>query len=112
MPRRRLAFAVRVGLPRATMNAPWRRLLPGLGGAAVMMGPAPRFQPGREAPDDPCRPFRRARHDPARLTGAERPPTAGFLAGYCGLTREAYALDLRQRPELIRLRPAVAVHGC
>jgi hypothetical protein len=40
MPRRRLAFAVRVGLPRATMNAPWRRLLPGLGGAAVMMGSA------------------------------------------------------------------------
>ncbi len=40
MPRRRLAFAVRVGQPRATMNAAWRRLLPGLGGAAVMMGPA------------------------------------------------------------------------
>ena len=48
MPRRRLAFAVRVGLPRATMNAPWRRLLPGLGGTAVMMGPASRFQ-AREA---------------------------------------------------------------
>ena len=52
MPRRRLAFAVRVGLPRATMNAPWRRLLPGLGGTAVMMGPASRF--GREVPDDPA----------------------------------------------------------
>jgi hypothetical protein len=40
MPRRRLAFAVHGGQPRATMNAAWRRLLPGLGGAAAMMGPA------------------------------------------------------------------------
>ena len=28
MPHRRLAFAVRVGQPRATINAAWRRLLP------------------------------------------------------------------------------------
>ena len=27
---------------------------------------------------------------------AERLALAGFLAGYCGLTRDAYALDLRQ----------------
>ena len=30
------------------------------------------------------------------VTSAERPARAGFLAGYRGLTREAYALDLRQ----------------
>src|SRR5246127_3396039 len=30
------------------------------------------------------------------FSDAERPALAGFLAGYRGLTREAYALDLRQ----------------
>ena len=30
------------------------------------------------------------------FTGAERLALAGFLAGYRGLTRDAYALDLRQ----------------
>jgi hypothetical protein len=30
------------------------------------------------------------------FTDAERPALAGFLAGYRGLTRDAYALDLRQ----------------
>ena len=30
------------------------------------------------------------------FTAAERLALAGFLAGYTGLTREAYALDLRQ----------------
>jgi hypothetical protein len=30
------------------------------------------------------------------LTESERLALAGFLAGYTGLTREAYALDLRQ----------------
>jgi hypothetical protein len=30
------------------------------------------------------------------FTDAERIALAGFLAGYRGLTREAYALDLRQ----------------
>jgi hypothetical protein len=40
MPRRRLAFAVSPGQPRATINAAWRRLLPVPGGAAVMTGPA------------------------------------------------------------------------
>ncbi len=30
------------------------------------------------------------------FTGAERLALAGFLAGYRGLTREAYTLDLRQ----------------
>jgi hypothetical protein len=32
------------------------------------------------------------------FTGAERLALAGFLAGYRGLTREAYTLDLRQLP--------------
>ena len=36
MPRRRLAFTANAGQPRATINAAWRRLLPGVGGAAVM----------------------------------------------------------------------------
>ena len=30
------------------------------------------------------------------FTNAERLALAGFLAGYTGLTRDAYALDLRQ----------------
>jgi len=30
------------------------------------------------------------------FTGPEQLALAGFLAGYTGLTREAYALDLRQ----------------
>jgi hypothetical protein len=33
---------------------------------------------------------------PPAFTNAERLALAGFLAGYRGLTREAYALDLRQ----------------
>ena len=32
------------------------------------------------------------------FTDAERLALAGFLAGYRGLTREAYTLDLRQSP--------------
>ena len=32
------------------------------------------------------------------FTDAERLALAGFLAGYRGLTREAYTLDLRQFP--------------
>jgi integrase/recombinase XerD len=33
---------------------------------------------------------------PPAFTGSERLALAGYLAGYRGLTREAYALDLRQ----------------
>ena len=56
-------------------------------------------------PDDHCCPIRRARHDPAcLLTDAERIVLAGFLAGYRGLTREAYALDLRQFTSWCRAR--------
>src|SRR2546429_4286949 len=38
------------------------------------------------------------------FTDAERVALAGFLAGYCGLTREAYALDLRQFTTWCRAR--------
>ena len=37
------------------------------------------------------------------FTDAERVALAGFLAGYRGLTREAYALDLRQFASWCRL---------
>jgi hypothetical protein len=39
------------------------------------------------------------------FTDAERVALAGFLAGYRGLTREAYALDLRQFARWCRARP-------
>ena len=38
------------------------------------------------------------------FTDAERFALAGFLAGYRGLTREAYALDLRQFTSWCRAR--------
>ena|SRR5690242_20471700 len=38
------------------------------------------------------------------FTHAERAALAGFLAGYRGLTREAYALDLRQFTSWCRVR--------
>ena len=38
------------------------------------------------------------------FTDAERIALAGFLAGYRGLTREAYALDLRQFASWCRVR--------
>jgi hypothetical protein len=40
------------------------------------------------------------------FTESERLALAGFLAGYTGLTREAYALDLRSRGGLRREAPA------
>jgi len=39
------------------------------------------------------------------FTDAERLALAGFLAGYRGLTREAYALDLRQFTTWCRAAP-------
>jgi integrase/recombinase XerD len=41
--------------------------------------------------------------DPA-FSDAEKLQLAGFLAGYSGLTREAYALDLRQFAACCRQR--------
>ena len=37
------------------------------------------------------------------FTEPERLALAGFLAGYTGLTRQAYALDLRQYASMIRI---------
>ena len=56
----------------------------------------PGFQPGREVPDDHCRPSTALAAIQPAFTDAERLALAGYLAGYRGLTREAYALDLRQ----------------
>jgi hypothetical protein len=58
---------------------------------------------------------RRIQHDPHQArcgcgTVHVAAPGRGGQLGYCGLTREAYALDLRQRPELIRLMPAKEVN--
>jgi integrase family protein with SAM-like domain len=47
-------------------------------------------------PDDHCRPSTALVTIQPAFTDAERLALAGFLAGYRGLTREAYALDLRQ----------------
>ena len=55
-------------------------------------------------PDDHCRPINRARHVQLAFTDPERLALAGFLAGYRGLTREAYALDLRQFTTWCRAR--------
>ena len=54
--------------------------------------------------DDHCRPIHRAPHIQPAFTDAERLALAGFLAGYRGLTREAYALDLRQFTSWCRAR--------
>jgi site-specific recombinase XerD len=56
-------------------------------------------------PDDHCRPSHRACHDPACVHRCRAVALAGFLAGYRGLTREAYALDLRQFTSWCRARP-------
>jgi hypothetical protein len=50
---------------------------------------------------------------PVRLifTDAERLALAGFLAGYRGMTREAYALDLRQFTAWCRTRSLVLFAG-
>jgi hypothetical protein len=57
--------------------------------------------------DDHCRPIHRARHNPARLHRPERLALAALLAGSRGLTREAYALDLRQFTSWCRARSLV-----
>jgi hypothetical protein len=73
--------------------------------------PRPGLSPGREVPDDHCRPIHRARHDPARLHRRRTARPRRFLAGYRGLTRDAYALDLRQFTSWCRARslPLLAV---
>jgi hypothetical protein len=61
-----------------------------------MAGPASRGQPGREVPDDHCHPTTALATIQPAFTDPERLALAGFQAGYRGLTREAYTLDLRQ----------------
>jgi integrase/recombinase XerD len=61
-------------------------------------------QPFREVPDDRHDPLHRRRHHPASVHESERLALAGFLAGYRGLTREAYTLDLRQDTAWCRTR--------
>ena len=46
------------------------------------------------------------------FTNAERLALAGFLAGYRGLTREAYTLDLRQFTAWCRARRNRVITGC
>ena len=55
-------------------------------------------------PDDHCRPSTALATIQPAFTDAERLALAGFLAGYRGLTREAYALDLRQFTTWCRVR--------
>jgi integrase/recombinase XerD len=43
------------------------------------------------------------------FTNAERLAVAGFLAGYTGLTRDAYALDLRQYASWCQRAPRPAI---
>jgi integrase/recombinase XerD len=45
------------------------------------------------------------------FTEPERLALAGFLAGYTGLTREAYALDLRQYASWCQQNPPAPVPG-
>ena len=55
-------------------------------------------------PDDHCRPISALATIQPAFTDTERVALAGFLAGYRGLTREAYALDLRQFASWCRSR--------
>jgi integrase/recombinase XerD len=56
----------------------------------------PGFQLGREVPDDHYAPSTALATIQPAFTDPERLALAGYLAGYRGLTREAYTLDLRQ----------------
>ena len=53
-------------------------------------------QPGEKCPMTTAAPSTALVMIRPAFTDAERLALAGFLAGYRGLTREAYALDLRQ----------------
>jgi hypothetical protein len=71
---------------------------------ALRLAQPPGSQPGREVPDDHCRPIHRARPIQPVFTDAERLALAGFLAGYRGLTCDAYTPDLRQFTTWCRAR--------
>ncbi|HEY1004127.1 MAG TPA: tyrosine-type recombinase/integrase [Streptosporangiaceae bacterium] len=55
-------------------------------------------------PDDYCVPIHCSVHDPACLHRSRTARARRYLAGYRGLTREAYALDLRQFTTWCRAR--------
>jgi site-specific recombinase XerD len=55
-------------------------------------------------PADHCRPIYCPRHDPARLYRPRTARARRVPGGYRGLTREAYALDLRQFTSWFRAR--------
>jgi site-specific recombinase XerD len=55
-------------------------------------------------PDDHCHPSTALATIQPAFTDPERLALAGFLAGFRGLTREAYALDLRQFTSWCRIR--------
>ncbi len=78
---------------------------------ALRLAQPPGSQPGREVPDDHCYPSTALVTIQPAFTDAERLALAGFLAGYRGLTRDAYALDLRQFTSWCRARslPLLAV---
>ena len=71
---------------------------------ALRLAQPPGSQPGREVPDDHCCPSTAIATIQPAFTDAERLALAGFLAGYRGLTREAYTLDLRQLTRWCRAR--------
>lgn len=65
--------------------------------AGASAGPASGSQPeSPEVPHGHHDPVRRGRPIAPVFTSTERLALAGFLAGYSGLTRQAYELDLRQ----------------
>ena len=80
--------------------------------AGTGTGPASRFQPGREVPDDHCRPIRRARRVPSRVP---RPDPRGLRSG----SAPVHHLVPGPLPETVRrpprqhreLRPGSASQG-
>src|SRR5689334_23631338 len=68
-------------------------------------GPAPGLSPPGRCPMTTAAPSAALATIQPAFTDAERIALAGFLAGYRGLTREAYALDLRQFASWCRTRP-------
>jgi integrase/recombinase XerD len=72
--------------------------------AGTGTGPASGSSPAGRCPNDHCHPIHRARHDPACLHRRRAACPYRVPAGYRGLTREAYALDLRQFTTWCRVR--------
>jgi hypothetical protein len=65
--------------------------------AGASAGPASGSQhESQEVPDDHHDPLDRAGSVAPAFTNTERLALSGFLAGYSGLTRQAYELDLQQ----------------